>query len=131
MTPDEYRHSLNQLTSDQLATFRGSWGGARRTVDECVREFVYAKDAERSQWETTIIFHLEGLGIFGLKTEAQKGLEYAQETSAATARAADAAVRSAGAAESSAKTAKMAVRASYLSIIAALVAIVAALAAKC
>ena len=120
MTNDEYRGALEQLTPDQLQQFRERWGGAKATVEDCVREYVYAQGDQRRQFELTIIHHLSALGVSGLRSEEQKALEVHQRTAAAAESSADAARQSAISAASSARAAWWALGISLLAIVAGL-----------
>jgi hypothetical protein len=99
MTVEEYRHALGSLTPARFETFRERWGGARPTVDECVREFAYSPTPV--QWEQMIVFHLRALGVEGLRTEDEKRLLVAQDAARAAQSSAAAALRSADSAAQS------------------------------
>ena len=88
MTLEEYRKALTALNNDDFATFQSRWGGAKdRDREACVREFAYAGERRR-QFEQTIIYHLQRLGVEGLRTEDEKLAEAARESASAASESA-------------------------------------------
>lgn len=106
MTADEYRTALEQLTDEKFASFRESWGGAKATREECVKEFVYSTTP--LQFEQTIVYWLKTLGVSWLQLESVK--------------AAEATARSVAAAESAAGSARKSVTAARVALLLSLVA---------
>ena len=92
---DTDRNALTLLGNDKFATFQKNWGGAvDRDREACVREFAYAGE-KRHQYEQTIIYHLQRLGVEGLKTEDEKLAEVANQSASAAKESATAAKESA------------------------------------
>ena len=78
MTIDEYRNVLLELERrGKLLELKKHWGGGEETVEKTVEAFAFSEDP--ASWERRAIFHLERLGISGMKTEDEKSLEVAQE----------------------------------------------------
>lgn len=93
MTTEEFRQALSDLTDQQFAAFRESWGGTADTVEGCAQKFAYAPDPV--QWERIAIFRLRQLGVTGLLTEDEKALMVAADSAAAAKASAQAAKGSA------------------------------------
>ncbi len=78
MTRDEYRNALLELERrGKFRELKEHWGGGKETVEKTVEAFASNEDPAR--WERIAIFHLERLGIYGLKTEDEKTMEATQE----------------------------------------------------
>ena len=99
MTLDEYRAALDGLSEQDFRRLCETWGGAKETIETTVQLFAHAED--KARWERIAIYHLEQVGIVGLKTEEERLLDAARDSAAAASESADASKISARAASTS------------------------------